>query len=89
MPSNISLIETGLNRATRWRRSEVGTIKQYRETGSENEVGGNLAHWHSRLIRAKRTLRWRRFPVDWIQDGGENRKSGFSDFGQVEGNPIE
>jgi len=42
-----------------------------------------------RLTRIKRALRWRRFPVDWIQDGGENRKSGFSDFGQVDGNPID
>jgi len=41
------------------------------------------------LIRIKRALRWRRFPVDWIQDGAENRKSGFSDFGQVDGNYIE
>ena len=33
--------------------------------------------WITRNI--KRDLVWRRFPVDWIQDGGEN------DFGQVDG----
>jgi len=41
------------------------------------------------LLRIKRDLGWRRFPMDWIQDGGENRKSGFYDFGQVDGKYIE